>query len=116
ALDLLVAQLERSKSAATVRPRRNRRRPADGSRVIPAHVRRAVRSRDGGQCTFVSKNGHRCEARSNLEFDHIREFARGGDARESNTRLRCRAHNQYAAERAFGKEFMRHKREMAALG
>jgi len=34
ALDLLVAQLERAKFAATERPRRNRRRPADGSRVI----------------------------------------------------------------------------------
>ena len=28
-------------------------------------------------------------------------------------RLRCRAHNQYAAECTFGAEFMRHKREEA---
>ena len=28
-------------------------------------------------------------------------------------RLRCRAHNQYEAERVFGAEFMRHKREQA---
>jgi hypothetical protein len=30
-----------------------------------------------------------------------------------NLRLRCRAHNQYEAERTFGTEFMRHKRESA---
>ena len=30
-----------------------------------------------------------------------------------NLRLRCRAHNQYAAERMFGAEFMKEKRERA---
>ena len=29
----------------------------------------------------------------------------------SNLRLRCRAHNQYSAERTFGAEFTKHKRE-----
>ena len=32
----------------------------------------------------------------------------------SGIRLRCRAHNQYTAERTFGAEFMRHKRLDAA--
>ena len=35
------------------------------------------------------------------------EVARGGSAAVSNLRLRCRAHNQYGAERTFGAEFMR---------
>jgi hypothetical protein len=39
--------------------------------------------------------------------------ARGGRAAIDNLRLRCRAHNQYEAERAFGHEFVRHKREVA---
>jgi hypothetical protein len=30
--------------------------------------------------------------------------------------LRCRAHNQFTAERTFGAEFMRHKRIAAAEG
>jgi hypothetical protein len=30
-------------------------------------------------------------------------------------RLRCRAHNQYEAERVFGAEFMRRKREKARM-
>jgi hypothetical protein len=70
-----------------------------------------VLERDGGQCTFVSEKGKRCESRSRLEFDHIEAFARGGQATVSGVRLRCRAHNQFAAECTFGSEFMREKRE-----
>jgi len=77
-------------------------------------VRRAVWERDGGQCTFVSESGRRCDARKPLEFDHVRELARGGESTVENLRLRCRAHNQYTAECTFGSEFMRHKRIAAA--
>ena len=42
------------------------------------------------------------------------EVARGGAATVSTIRLRCRAHNQYAAECTFGAEFMSRKREAAA--
>jgi len=63
----------------------------------------------------VSESGHRCEACRPLEFDHVIEVARGGDTSVENLRLRCRAHNQFAAEQTFGKEFMRHKRIVAAL-
>jgi hypothetical protein len=49
--------------------------------------------------------------RPRLEFDHIEAFARGGQATVSGIRLRCRAHNQFAAECTFGPEFMRGKRE-----
>jgi hypothetical protein len=37
--------------------------------------------------------------------------ARGGLATVDNLRLRCRAHNQYEAERTFGSGFLRDKRE-----
>jgi 5-methylcytosine-specific restriction endonuclease McrA len=112
ALDALISQLEKQKFAATSRPRQ-RRRPTSSRRHMPAHVKRAVRERDGGQCTFVSKAGRRCPARTRLEFDHVQEVARGGRATVEGIRLRCRAHNQYAAERTFGIEFMRHKRTAA---
>jgi hypothetical protein len=72
-----------------------------------------VWQRDGGQCTFVSDRGHRCEARTRLEIDHIDPVARGGQSTPSRLRLRCRAHNQFTAERTFGPDFMRHKREEA---
>jgi 5-methylcytosine-specific restriction endonuclease McrA len=113
ALQTLVPQLRKQKFAATDRPRVGQRRATAGKRHIPAHVRRAVWARDGGQCTFVSEAGHRCEARKGLEYDHIEPFARGGEATVAGVRLRCRAHNQYEAERVYGAGFMREKREAA---
>jgi hypothetical protein len=113
ALDTLIEQLERRKFAATHRARPTRRRSSEPTRHVPAHVRRAVWERDEGRCTFMSESGHRCPARTRLEFDHVTEVARGGEATVAGIQLRCRAHNQYGAECAFGAEFMRHKRESA---
>lgn len=132
ALDALITRLERrklgavrstvvsanpdlnpaSKSGAACRRARARRTT---TRSIPAHVRRAVWDRDGGRCTFVASGGHRCESRRFIEFDHVKAFARGGAATVEGMRLRCRAHNQFGAERVFGGEFMRMKREEARL-
>jgi 5-methylcytosine-specific restriction endonuclease McrA len=111
ALDDLIAKAEKQKFAATEKPRapRDSTRP----RCIPAHVRRAVWKRDGGQCTFVSGSGRRCAARKLLEYDHIDPVARGGKATVDRMRLRCRGHNQREAERAFGAGFMEKKREEA---
>jgi len=116
ALELLVAQLRKRKFAGTSKPRAERATvdaPTD-PRTIPAHVKRIVWARDGGQCTFKSPTGQRCEARSRLEFDHRVEVARGGEASVSNIRLRCRAHNRYEAECTFGAGFMDAKRRGAA--
>jgi hypothetical protein len=111
-LKAAIPQLEKRKFAATPKPRSGGK-PSSNPRYIPAHVRRAVWERDGGQCTFVSESGHRCPATEPLEFDHALEVARGGEASASDLRLRCRAHNQFTAERTFGSEFMRHKRTAA---
>jgi 5-methylcytosine-specific restriction endonuclease McrA len=110
-LDLAIGQLDRQKFAATSRP--HRPRSTKSRRHVPAHVKREVWERDGGQCTFVGSRGRRCTARTLLEFDHIEPVARGGQATVTGMRLRCRAHNQYAAEQAFGTEFMSHKRHEA---
>ena len=112
ALRLLVVKLESAKLAATSRPQRNSR-PTTSARHIPAHVKRAVRERDGDRCTFVSESGRRCASRTMLEFDHIDAVARGGEATLGNVRLRCRPHNQLTAECTFGREFMDRKREEA---
>jgi hypothetical protein len=111
-LDLAIGQLEKRKLGATHRPRPVRRF-SQNARYIPRHVRRAVWERDGGRCTFVSSTGHRCEARTRLEFDHVDPVARGGQATMAGVRLRCRSHNQYGAECAFGADFMRDKREQS---
>jgi hypothetical protein len=113
ALTLLVRHLEKQKLGDTNRPRATSRRLKRDSRHIPSAVKRAVMERDGEQCTFVSESGRRCEARRDLEFDHVREFARGGEATVDGIRLRCRAHNQYTAETTFGEGFMHIKREQA---
>jgi len=113
ALKAYATLLAKQKHAATEHPTVPRRQKP-GSRHISAHVKRVVRKRDNGQCTYVNDAGHRCEARSDLEYDHAIEFARGGEATASNIRLRCHAHNQYGAERTYGTAFMQHKREQAA--
>jgi len=112
ALDALIEKAEKKKFAACTSPRAPRPRTVQ-DRCIPAQVRRAVWERDGGQCTFVSEKGRRCSSRRLLEYDHIRPVARGGKASIEGIRLRCRGHNQYEAERVFGGEFMRKKRQEA---
>ena len=63
----------------------------------------------------MSANGAHCKARRFLEFDHVDPVARGGKATVDRMRLRCRAHNQYEAERTFGAVFMRRKRQEARV-
>jgi hypothetical protein len=111
AYDALIAQLEKQKFAKT--SRQGTLRSSVDPRHIPAHVKRAVLERDGGRCTFVGESGHRCGAVARVEFDHIDPVAVGGEATVDNIRLRCRAHNQYEAERIFGAGLMETKRDAA---
>jgi len=109
ALQIANAQLEKRKFAATDRPGRSR--GSASPRCIPADVKRAGAERDQGKCAFVSESGRRCGSRSMLQYDHIEPVASGGTSTVDNVRLLCRAHNQYAAERAFGADFMDRKRQ-----
>jgi len=101
--------IRKQKFGATDAPRPGRERNPD-SRHIPEEVKRAVWARDKGQCAFVSKDGHRCEERVGVEYDHVVPYARGGDSTVSNVRLLCPGHNQFEAERTYGAEFMKQKR------
>ena len=112
-LDMGMPKLERQKFAATDRPRAPRVRKPGNARSVPAHVRREVWQRDGGQCTFESASGRRCMCRRGLQFDHVRPVAHGGDATIDNIRLLCAKHNQLEAERRLGKELMARKRAEA---
>jgi len=111
ALRDLVTKLERKKFGASARPQKPRESQRPGH--IPAPVRRAVWEGSGGRCVVVGENGKRCGARKFLEFDHIIPLARDGKSTVENLRLVCRAHNQQAAEQAFGADFMEKKREEA---
>jgi hypothetical protein len=105
ALTLLLEHAERTKMAATPRPRS----PIANSgttRHIPAAVKRAVWERDGGQCAFQGSEG-RCQETGFLEFHHVVPYAAGGDTSAENLQLRCRAHNVLEAERWFGLPLVR---------
>jgi 5-methylcytosine-specific restriction endonuclease McrA len=81
------------------------------TRYIPARIREEVLERDGHQCAFVSKDGHRCSERCGLQLDHVVPFSQGGQSTVENLRAMCPAHNQLLAEQAFGKAFMARKRK-----
>jgi len=108
-----IRELERQKFAVTSRTPRDSSHESTDPRHIPAAVRRAVVERDGGCCTFVAPDGHRCGSRKRLEFDHIEPVAKGGVSTVENLRLRCRTHNQHAAEQVFGAGFIERKRAEA---
>src|SRR5438876_3543594 len=112
ALDAALAKLKKRKFAPSGKRRRSGKFPEAGTGYVSSEVKKAVWERDGGQCTFVSpESGERCEERRGVEFDHIKEVARGGEGTAEGMRLLCRAHNQHAAEQTFGVGFMKEKRE-----
>ena len=74
------------------------------SRHLPSDVRRRVFVRDEARCTWTSPDGVRCNSRAWLEHDHVIPRGMGGGNDPSNIRLRCRAHNQLAAEQAYGRD------------
>lgn len=110
ALTLLLQEAERTKFAATTRPRlatdgspRSARRAWPPTRQIPATVKREVWARDAGRCAFVGDLG-RCPETAFLEFHHVVPFAAGGTSDVGNLQLRCRSHNAYEARLFFGAE------------
>jgi hypothetical protein len=103
ALTLLLVDLARQKFAATEKPRPGRQ-TAEDPRDMPAEVKRAVWVRDLGRCTFVGTNGHRCNERRFIEFDHKTPWAANGKPTLGNARLLCRQHNQYASKLFFARE------------
>jgi hypothetical protein len=100
---LLIAELETNKLGKAKRPRRaSQSRPG----AIGRATRREVFERDGERCTYVSEDGHRCEAKAFVELDHVEPRALGGSGEVGNVRVLCRAHNRFVAERVFGKAYM----------
>jgi len=113
-LDDMVARaayLSDDETAYLVASLRPRQAPREGIRKLPAkpiplHVKRAVRARDGNQCTYVSPDGKRCECRWQLEFDHIDPDSKDREPTVDDLRLRCKPHNIFAAEKRYGRRHM----------
>lgn len=101
ALAALLEKVAKKKLAVTTRPH-GTQQVAEGSRHIPAAVRRTVWLRDGGRCAFVGMAGRRCTEDGFLEFHHVIPHAKSGESTADNIQLRCRAHNVYEAELDFG--------------
>jgi hypothetical protein len=108
ALDAGIAEEERKQFG--VGARKGKPRGSANVRAIHAHIRKAVYDRDRGQCTYRYADGTRCGKTKRLEFDHIMPVAKGGKTTIDNVRLLCRAHNQHAADQAYGQAFMDRKR------
>jgi 5-methylcytosine-specific restriction endonuclease McrA len=104
AVDSLLVHLEKKRLARAKRPRSEQAVRKGKSRRITNAVRRRVFERDGLSCTYVSPDGRRCETRAFLELDHADPRALGGSDEAENLRVRCRAHNQFWAEQAYGRE------------
>jgi len=86
-------------------------RPARRATLEPvsAEVRRQVWERDGGRCTYVGPDGHRCDSRWQLELDHVDSAKLGGHTTADDLRLRCKARrpqNSLHAEQTFGRAYM----------
>ena len=103
ALTALLVELARKRFAATEKARPGRA-TAEGSRHIPAEVKRTVWLRDLGRCAFVGDGGRRCQERRFLEFHHLRPYAVGGEATVANCSLRCRVHNGHEARVFFARD------------
>lgn len=73
-----------------------------GRRAIPADVKRAVWARDAGRCSWVRADGSVCGSKWQLEYDHIKPVALGGESTVAGLRLLCGAHNEQAARQVFG--------------
>jgi 5-methylcytosine-specific restriction endonuclease McrA len=75
-------------------------------RALPRALEREVRQRDQNQCVWLLPGGKRCGSRWKLEIDHIDPYAMGGESTLENLRCLCREHNQFAAQKVFGREKM----------
>ena len=111
-LDLLIERHAKRKGLVE-KPRREP--PPARADHLPAHVKRAVWERDGGRCQWPVDGGGLCGSTHQVEIDHVVPRGRGGPPTIENMRLLCRVHNQLAARRIYGDEWMnRFTRERAA--
>jgi 5-methylcytosine-specific restriction endonuclease McrA len=111
AVDLLLADLEKKRLARTKRPRPTARSRGAKPGRVTSEVRRQVFEHDGLQCTYVSPEGRRCEARAFLELDHVVPQACRGTDDAENLRVFCGPHNRFAAEQVFGREHIDRRRD-----
>lgn len=102
-LDLLLEKAAKRRGLVA-KPRKTP--PPSKDDAIPAHVRREVFERDGGRCQFPMPGGGVCGSTYRVQVGHIIARALGGPTTAANCRRECETHNQFQADRDFGKPFM----------
>ena len=116
-LDLLIEKVKKERFGIGRKPR-PRPPPEEevlpatvASRHIPDAIKRAVYERDEGCCAFVDERGRRCRSTDGITFEHDEGFARTRSHDIEHIRLYCRAHNQHAADKLYGRAFMERARK-----
>lgn len=82
----------------------NRKDPVQKNSVA---VNPCVKKKAEGKCEYRDPTtSKQCGSRYQIELDHVRPKAMGGDDKPENLRVLCRAHNFYEAEKQLGRTFM----------
>ena len=81
------------------------------TRHIPSEVRERVLEKAGYRCQYRGPDGVRCGSRTGLQVEHTKPFAVWRTHDERYLKAFCPAHNRFAAEKFFGREFIRQKIE-----
>ncbi|MFL5313038.1 MAG: HNH endonuclease [Myxococcales bacterium] len=100
----LVLQRHARRKGLVEKPRQGM--PSASPSALSAAVKRKVWTRDGGRCQWPIESGGICGSNFRLEFDHRIPRARAGPSTTENVRLLRRFHNDLAARRAFGNDWM----------
>ena len=79
------------------------------ARAVSPEVRERVLERAGHRCEYRGPDGSRCTSRTGLQIEHTRPFAVYRSHDERFLKAFCPAHNLFAAERFYGREFIRRK-------
>ena len=69
-----------------------------GRQSISAAIIHKVTLRDGGQCTYVSPDGRRCECSRFLHLHHVKPVVQGGENTVENLTTLCAAHHRLIHE------------------
>jgi hypothetical protein len=78
-----------------------------GRQSISAAIIHEVNLRDGGQCTYVSPDGRRCECSRFLHLHHVKPVALGGENTVENLITICAAHHRLIHENDDSKKYRR---------
>jgi hypothetical protein len=83
------------------------------ARGISSEVRERVLERAGYQCEYRGPEGDRCSSCTGLQVEHTKPFAIYRTHDEQYLRAFCPAHNLFAAEEYYGRQFIRQKIDAA---